>query len=350
MRSITEDKLQHLEESLDKAGQIGVVAHTHPDGDAIGSGMALTEYLREKGKKAFLIIPDNYSDNLKFAVSENLIINAAANIVSASDWIDGSELIVCLDMNSFSRAAILEEMLYGSKAKKILIDHHLKPEEEAFDLVFSETEISSTSELLFHILTSLPGSSGADGLSMAVAAPLMVGMTTDTNNFANSVYPSTLNMASELLRIGVNRDDILDKLYNSSRENRMRAMGHFLSEKLKITHETVAFVVFDKETLTKFDIREGETEGFVNLPLSIKKVKISIFLKEDDGHFRVSIRSKKGYSAAGLAREYFNGGGHENASGGKLFFPGDIAEANLAERYIIEKTARFLQDSCPQNN
>ncbi len=343
MRTIAEDKLLLLDRFLASATQICVVVHVRADGDAIGSGMALVRYLTEiKGKKVRLITPDSYSGSLGFLVDRRLLTDNTTDPEAAKDWIRGSDLIVCMDMNSFSRSDSLEPELRASDADKILIDHHLNPDMDGFDMVFSETEISSTAELLFYILSGLPDSGGAKNLPVSIATPLMAGMTTDTNNFANSVYPTTMQMASDLLSCGVNRDELIEQLYNSYRENRMRAMGCFLSEKMTVCPSGVAYAIFDKASMERFDIREGDTEGFVNLPLNIKDVKISIFLKEDDGHFRVSIRSKKGYSAARLAREHFNGGGHENAAGGRLYFPSDIAEPALAAQYIEEKTARFL--------
>ena len=209
--------------------------------------------------------------------------------------------------------------------------------------MFSETEISSASELLYRVLLALPDVGSADKLPLEVLTPLMAGMTTDTNNFANSVYPTTLQMASELLAAGVDRDALLDKLYHCYRENRLRAMGAMLHERMVITPEGVACTVLDRAFLERFGLQDGETEGFVNLPLGIGRVRMSIFLREDEGHFRVSIRSKEGVSANRLATEAFHGGGHECAAGGKVFYPQDIATPDLAGEYIQAVAARFMR-------
>ena len=260
------------------------------------------------------------------------------------------DLLVCLDMNSFSRAEGLGEMLHSSPARKVLIDHHLHPDREAFDLVFSETEISSASELLYQILSALPGAGPAMRLPLGVLTPLMAGMTTDTNNFGNSVYPSTLRMASDLLAAGVDRDALLDCLYHRYRENRFRAMGAYLSEKLVITQDGVAYAVLDRAFLQRFDLQDGESEGFVNMPLGIGQVRLSLFLKEDEGHFRVSLRSKEGVAANRLAAEAFHGGGHACAAGGKLYFPQDIPSPDRAGEYIQEVTARFMRNEGPSQD
>ena len=183
----------------------------------------------------------------------------------------------------------------------------------------------------------------ASRIPAAAAVGLMTGMTTDTNNFANSVYPSTLRMASALLEAGIDRDMILQQLYNRFSESRLRLMGHMMKDLLKITDDGVAYIVLDKETQRNYHVKEGDTEGFVNMPLSIDKVVMSILLKEDNDRIRVSIRSKRGYSANACAKEYFNGGGHENASGGRLYIGKDVADIEAAHGYIERHTHTFMK-------
>ena len=184
----------------------------------------------------------------------------------------------------------------------------------------------------------------ASRLPAEAAISLMTGMTTDTNNFANSVYPSTLIMASTLLAAGVNRDMILEKLYNQHSENRLRLMGHMMKDLLTLTPDGAAYIVLDKQTQEAYNVQEGDTEGFVNMPLSIADVRMSILIKEDTDRLRVSIRSKKGTSANGCARMYFNGGGHENAAGGRLEIP--VTEAAA---YIEKHVHDFFKKQDEQN-
>jgi phosphoesterase RecJ-like protein len=192
---------------------------------------------------------------------------------------------------------------------------------------------------------SMPAINGnVSKLPRETAVSLMTGMTTDTNNFANSVYPSTLIMASALLAAGVNRDDILDKLYNQHSENRLRLMGHMMKDLMTLTSDGAAYIVLDKKTQEAYNVQEGDTEGFVNMPLSITNVRMSILIKEDIGRLRVSIRSKKGTSANRCARMYFNGGGHENAAGGRLEIP--VSEA---ASYIEKHVHEFLNNEDKQN-
>ena len=189
------------------------------------------------------------------------------------------------------------------------------------------------------VLAKIGEVSKAENLPAECATALMTGMTTDTNNFNNSVYPTTLIMASQLLAAGVDRDFILQKINQEHTENRLRLKGFMLKDLLKVTDDGVAFMVLDKEAQLRYNMQEGDTEGFVNEPLSIAKVRMSIFAREDKEEVRISIRSKKGTSANRCARLFFDGGGHENAAGGKLLIP--IGEV---EEYIRKYTHIYMTE------
>ena len=169
----------------------------------------------------------------------------------------------------------------------------------------------------------------------------MTGMTTDNNNFANSVYHSTFAMASKRIAAGDDKDETLNQLYYSYRESRLRLMG-FLMNKMTITPEGVAYMIMTKRNFASFGVTDSDTEGFVNLPLSIKDVRMSVFLKQDTGFFRVSTRSKKGTSAQQFASRYFNGGGHENAAGGRLYFSDEIKSIRDVIAYLEQSINDFF--------
>ena len=343
MTSAYSDKAGRFYAMLGGAEHICIAVHSHPDGDALGCSAALCRFVRERfAKDCNVIIPDAAPQVLDFVYEDLGCVNAAEDRKRADAILGEADLIVCMDMNAFNRAASLEETLCLSNAAKVLIDHHLNPDVKSFDLIISEKDVSSASELLYWVLIAMPGMTGAEDLPLKCAEALMTGMTTDTNNFANSVFPSTLSMASDLLSAGVDRDRLLTMIYNRYGESRIRAMGFFLDRKLRITEDGVAYMVIKREEYEACHLNDGDTEGFVNIPLAIGRVRLSLFLKEDNGFYRVSIRSKKGTSASELARLHFNGGGHECASGGKLFFPADIENRDDAENYIEEVTARFL--------
>ena len=319
------------------ASKIGIVTHTRPDGDAIGSALAMKRFLETRlgaAGKCSLLLDTEAPGQVLFLFS---LEEAGETLVYARDpertaaCAAACDLLVFLDLNTLSRTGALASQYQGSGARKILVDHHLGPERASFDLVFSDTGVSSTCELLYLLLSRFPCSAGKD-LPQECLDPLLTGITTDTNNFANSVSGMTLSVVSELLDAGARREQILEEIFNRYPERRIRLMGRLLDRGLTLTEKGAAVMVLDRETAAEFGILDGETEGFVNIPLAIDRVKMSLFLRQEaEGKYRVSIRSKKGWSANRLAVRYFAGGGHEQASGGQLIpEPGSGVEDVIA--------------------
>ena len=343
---IETESIRAFDALLESGRTVTVTAHTHPDGDALGSVSGLVAYLRERrGKDAVAVLPDSPASTVSFIVPPSVpLLCHDTDPEACLARIAASDLVILLDANGFSRTEGLQEAFEASTAPKALIDHHVGPDTDRFRVVFSTPDVSSASELLYYVLLELPDIGGdACRLPADAARALLTGMTTDTNNFANSVYPGTFRMAAELLAAGVDREDVLAKLYSRYRENRIRAMGYLQYETLRITPEGLACIVATRDILDRFGVDEGETEGLVNIPLSIDRVKMSILLKEDKDHFRVSIRSKRGVSARECAVAYFHGGGHENASGGKLWWPADIPGPEAAAAYLEQVSRAFLK-------
>lgn len=347
MKDINTANIHKLDEMIAGAHRIGIVTHIKPDGDALGSATGLWYFLNGTGKtESCIFLPGDYQHTQDFLLDDEVkkqIVIYEGNENAAEARLLDCDLIICCDFPAFHRAGGYGNALKMSKATKILIDHHLSPDREAFGLSFSETEVSSTSEFIYFILKSLLELRNEEArLPLKSMTSLMTGMTTDTNNFANSVKPTTLLMASELIAAGVDRDAILCRLYNNFSESRTRLLGHILKDLLTVTTDGVAYIILDKKTLKEYNVHEGDTEGFVNKPLEIAKVRMSILCKEDEhnpGEVRVSIRSKAGVSANNCSRLYFNGGGHEQAAGGKLYM--DITEVPA---YIEEKTHIYFND------
>ena len=338
MDFIRKENIQALQQCLADANRPVVLTHTHPDGDALGASSALVLYLRSLGKDAALILPDSPAENLRFILPESIPCYCNdQDAPAAESRIREADLIILADANHFSRTEGLQKAASASPARKVLMDHHLNPDLETFGLAFTTPDISSASEVIYWVLKSI-----SQGISTEIGTALMIGMTTDTNNFANSVYPSTFRMASELIAAGVDRDALLQQIYNSYRENRVRLMGYMQSEQLHILPGGSAYMILTRDIQQRFDMLDGESEGLVNVPLTIGQVKLSVLLKEDDGHFRVSVRSKKGTSAQQLALKYFHGGGHENAAGGKLFIGTDIGSSGDAPAYVEQALKSFL--------
>ena len=355
-----------LDSMLWAASSIAVLTHTSPDGDAIGSTVAVASFLEELYPSceisiiydtlvpetlSFLLQEVSQDDDLS-ARNRLKIAVALSEPLRARALLDSADLVFCTDISGLSRCGSLCDAASSSKAPRVLGDHHLNPCAEEFSLMFSRTDISSSCELLYWILKAMPGVGGdVQRIPSVARRALMTGMTTDTNNFANSVFPSTLTMASELIASGVDRDDILCHLLQSYRENRVRAFAHLLGERMVVRPEGYAYIIMNYAEWKNFGLRDGELEGLVNVPLSIREVRLSLFLREDEppaegeqtgGKFRVSIRSKRGVSANRLAGSFFHGGGHEQASGGKLFYPADIAGPTDAALYVDESVRKFL--------
>ncbi|MBO4447748.1 MAG: DHH family phosphoesterase [Bacteroidales bacterium] len=332
-----------LPELLDRSSRIAIVSHARPDGDAVGSSLAALSYLESRGKNATVLLPDAVPQSLKFLEGSSSVLVFSDNPAGVCSVLSSCDLLLCLDCGSFSRLEAMGPAAQASGAAKVVIDHHPSPDAASFDLVIGETEISSASELLYQVLMGLPDVAGdSSRLPLACRTALLAGMTSDTNNFNNSVWPSTFAMASDLVASGVDRDYVLEKMYSSWRENRIRAMSAILSEDLEITPEGAAFFVIWQERWDAFGLQEGELEGLVNIPLGIDKVRLSVSVRECGDVFRLSLRSKRGVSSRELAIRSFHGGGHEQASGGKIFVGQDVASRSEVPDYVRRALREFL--------
>lgn len=342
---ISEDRLAEFDRRVAEASCVAVSTHAHPDGDAVGSSVALAHYLLGRGKDVRIVMPDPCPENLQFALDDAVAPLVADSAETAAEALGRCDLLISIDYNSPGRTDALEPHIRDFGGFRILIDHHLSPETGFYGLTFSKCDVSSSCEVLYGVLLGMPEIDGhPERLGIEACTALMLGMTTDSNNFANSTYPSTLEMAGRLIAAGVDRDALLDRLYRRFRENRFRFMGHYLQDRLKITGEGVAYAVMTADDIRKYGMKDGETEGFVNMPLGIENVRMSIFVKEEDSRdrLRVSVRSKNGTSANLFAGRYFNGGGHELAAGGRLAVPGDISGPEEVPAYIEKCAGEFF--------
>lgn len=327
--------IEKLKVLIAGAERIILVGHVNPDGDSIGSLMGMNGYLEEMGKVVMAVVPNNYPYFLQFLDPGRKIkiFNQAGREVI--DFIHRADLIICMDFNALRRIDELGEVISGSSAVKVLIDHHPQPE-PVFDLMYSDTASSSTCELVYWIIKEMH--SGIK-LSQESADALYTGMVTDTNNFANSVRALTFKMAGELLEAGVDKEKIQRKVFGGFNEERMRLMGYMLYDNMKLySRYNAGIMVLTNEMKQRFGFEEGDSEGFVNLPLSIKSVRVSALFTQEPDCVKVSLRSKDSFSVNRFAREYFNGGGHEKAAGGKVYIP--ISEV---EAYFIRAIGEFME-------
>ncbi|MBO5685997.1 MAG: bifunctional oligoribonuclease/PAP phosphatase NrnA [Alistipes sp.] len=296
--------------------RIVIVSHTNPDGDAVGSSLAWAGLLRTMGHTVHCIVPNRYPYFLNWmsGIKELIIFKEASE--EALKRVEEAELIFCLDFNDLSRLEILTDTLAkNTTARRILIDHHLSPA-EGYDLVFSYPDSSSTCFLVYSMIEALVGT---DAISREQAEALYVGMMTDTGNFAFSfLTPELFRAAATLVEHGVVVPDIYNRVYNGYTAGRARLFGYAINRKMKLIHNgRAAYMSLTEEEMRRFCFQQGDSEGFVNYPLTIKKMKMSAMFIEQTNFIRVSLRSRGHVDVNLFARKYFNGGGHKNAAGGK---------------------------------
>ncbi|MCI2082130.1 MAG: DHH family phosphoesterase [Bacteroidales bacterium] len=312
-----------LERLLEEKSDILLVGHFNPDGDSIGSMVAMHSYLDARGIRSTMVVPSSFPEFLHFLDPENEIRDFVRQPDAALKAIEGSDLFICLDFNSMSRVEGLEGPIRRNGSPRVVIDHHLGPELSDFVLAFSKSDISSACEVLFEVLMKMPDIDGkVSNLPARCIEALYTGMMTDTNNYANSVFPSTMDMASMLLRTGLDKEKIQSAVFDNFSESRMHLMGYMLQKKMTVLPEQhTAYMILTKSEKDRFNYKEGDTEGFVNLPFAIRGVLVTALFTESDSFIRVSLRSKCSFSVNEFSKAYFNGGGHAKASGGRLYMP-----------------------------
>lgn len=320
---LTKAQADTLSDLIDNATHIVITCHVGPDGDAIGSSLALWHTLIDLGKEVQIITPDQFPADLRFLKGSKDIITYTQYTDFANQLLARADIVFCLDYNEPQRVDLMAEALCASKARKVLIDHHLNP--DAFcDITISHPEISSTCELLFRVLCSL---GLYDRLTVDAATAIYTGMMTDTGNFTyNSNTPETYLIIAELLKKGINKDVIYAKIHNTNSANKLRLNGYATSRKMEVFPEySAAIIALSQRELNYYHYQKGDTEGLVNVPLSMKDVYFSAFLREETNLIKISLRSKGSFPANKIASEYFGGGGHLNAAGGEFY--GTLEEA-----------------------
>jgi phosphoesterase RecJ-like protein len=314
---IEQPKIDRFAKWVERSETIVIVAHISPDGDAIGSSLGLWHYLMARGKDAYVIVPNVFPDFLKWmpGSKEILLYDRYKNF--ADRLIERADVICCLDFNALNRIGDMERSITESRARKILIDHHLFPQEFC-EIIMSYPHVSSTSELIFRLLCRM---GGFEDISTEAAACIYTGMMTDTGDFSyNSNNPEIYFIISELILKGIDKDDIYRKVYNTYSESRLRLMGYILTQMKVYPELRTALITLTRDEQKKFNYIKGDSEGFVNIPLSIKNTVLSCFLREDTERdiIKVSLRSVGEFPCNELASQFFGGGGHLNASGGEV--------------------------------
>ena len=288
---------------LNNNKSFAIITHRSPDGDCIGAALAVKHYLETQGKKAIAIVPDDYPNSMMWLPSADQVLVANEQLELVTTVLADADVLIMVDFNTPSRmGSALEEVVKGLSKPTLLFDHHPFPDADVNVLV-SDTSVSSTCELLYRVFYSLNAT-----LNTNCATCLLTGMVTDTGGFSyNSSSPDFFAIVGALLQLGADKDVVFDKVFNSNSENRTRLMGYATSQKMETFYDfQTAIITLDKDDLERFSFMPGDTEGFVNIPLSIEGITKSIFVVEKVDGVKMSFRSKGDFAINTFASKYYN--------------------------------------------
>ena len=325
---------------ISKEKKIVIIPHINPDGDAIGSAVGLGNILFNRGHQVTVIFPNNYPEYYNWIECKTGLLFYNENKKAARRALEGCNILICVDFNSIGRAGKLKKHILGFTGPKILIDHH--PDPEYFcDLVFSDISYSSTAEMIFDFISEL---GFRDHLDESAAASLYSGIMTDTGSFSHNISnPNTFMVISELMKYNLNGDQIHSNVYHNFSADRMKLLGYCLNEKMEILEEyQTAIISITVEELEKYNFAPGDSEGFVNYPLSIKGIIFSALFIEKEDYIKLSFRSKGTFPANRFSASHFHGGGHLNAAGGEDY---DSMENTLRKfKQLLPEFIRQLEN------
>ncbi len=314
---MNQQDLNELKKALTNPRDIVIVPHRNPDGDAYGSCLALHHYLVKKGHRSQVITPNDAPDFLKWLPGVDQILIFEENEKRASELLHQAKLIFTLDFNALHRVGpAMQAKLEASSASFVMIDHHEQPDDYAA-ICYSESTMSSTSEMVYHLFDKLED---LDEVDQSIATCLYTGILTDTGSFK---FPSTtqvtMTVAANLMAHGIDHTRIHNNLYDTNSFSRLQLLATALKNLRTVDACKTAYITLSQQEMSRHNFKKGDTEGFVNYGLSVKGVVFAAIFIEDQkqGIVKMSFRSKGRFSVNDFARAHFNGGGHDNAAGGR---------------------------------
>ena len=333
-------RLSEIFPLLEEPKNIVITFHQKPDGDAMGSGVGLYNFLIQFGHKVTVISPTNWAGFLSWMPGAKKVVDFEMQKEKALKALKGADWLFCLDFNVLNRTKNMEPVIKDLKCIKILIDHHEEPQTEVFDYGESNTDKSSTAEMVFDFIIN---SGHAKMINKDIAECLYAGVMTDTGSFRfNSTSADVHTMVATLKGTGFDHSQVHENLFDNFLESRFRFFGNVLLNRMEIFYEyNTALIAIPQSDLIKFNVKTGDTEGLVNFPLSIKGIKLAAIIIDRGDERKSSFRSKGGFDVNSFARKYFNGGGHFNAAGGKNSEP-------LEE--VIKKFKKAIKENKEQLN
>jgi phosphoesterase RecJ-like protein len=308
------EQIVKLRRKMASPQNILITAHVNPDGDAIGSSVGLGRYLKEKGHTVTVMMPNESPVFLDWLDGFSDIINFEKQTATGIEAIEKAAIIFSLDYNALSRVEAMGEYIQKKSAYKILIDHHLYPEEFA-DILFSNTAASSTAELVYDFIQLM-----GDSPSNDVLEPILVGILTDTGSFSYNTSPKLFRIIATIIENGIDLRAVHNKVFNSQSEQRLKILGHSLLNRMEVIHAYhTGIIAIPQGDFEEWNIDKEDLEGVVNQILKIKNIRFAALITQrDNNKVKLSLRSKGDFSVQELATAYFNGGGHKNAAGGSF--------------------------------
>ncbi len=317
---MNKDHITAIKTLIKAPKNIIIVTHKNPDGDAIGSSLGLYHYLKKYNHNVSVITPNDYPDFLKWVPGEDTILKYDAQTEVSTALISKADIIFTLDFNAFHRSGQMESVLEANGAIKILIDHHQKPDDYA-TYMYSDVTMSSTCEMVYHFIEMLDD---IDKIDTATATCIYLGIMTDTGSFRFPVTTSTTHrIIASLIDKGVDKTAVHNNVYDTNSYNRLQLLGCALNNLKVIPELRTAYITLSQSELHKYNYKKGDTEGVVNYALSLKNIIFAAIFIEDrqENIVKISLRSKGNFSVNEFSRAHFNGGGHNNAAGGKSSLP-----------------------------
>lgn len=305
-----------IETLLSTRQKIVIVPHKNPDGDAIGSSLALCHYLNDAGHDAVVISPNDYPTFLKWMPGQKQILNFEKENPACIELIKNASLFFTLDFNQLNRSGQMQECLEESAAPIVMIDHHQAPADYAA-VCYSDVRMSSTSEMVYTLIESL---GDLDKISEDIANCLYAGILTDTGSFKYSTTSSKTHLVvADLIDKGAKNTEVHHNIYDTYSPERLRLLGCSLSNMVILPELNTAYTTLRQEELDSHNYKKGDTEGFVNYGLTLEGIRFAaIFIEnKEEGIVKISFRSEGDFSVNDFARSHFEGGGHINAAGGK---------------------------------
>ena len=308
--------INKMVEMVHDANRIFISTHKSPDGDAIGSSLALKQGLEKLGKTVTVVVPDAFPAFLNWMVNKGDLLQFDQQSEEVKLALQEAELVFSLDYNTLSRVGKdLEQLLRTDETPKLIIDHHREPEDAAFVAGLHDIEASSTAQLVYDFIQAFDE---AGLIDKRTAACIYAGIVTDTGSFRfRSTTAKTHRVVADLMDLGLVTGEVYNEIFDTNSLDRIKLLGYVLDKKITVFPELeLAHISLSEKELNQFNYKSGDTEGVVNYPLSIKGVNVSCIMKENGGIIRMSFRSKGDIDVNLFARKYFNGGGHLNAAGG----------------------------------